>query len=107
MKEPITVKEIREGWHAPGYRDPELHFVTDAGEFHFRLTPQAFVELHNALCMQQGCIDDNCHAALDIDVYPFHTTHVSTLRTSRPLRELEERATRTWAAIERQKGGAS
>lgn len=80
----ITVNEIREGWHAPGYRDPELHFKTNAGWFHFRLSPQAFVELHNALCMQQGCIDSNGHAALDIDLYPVHTTHVATLRRHSP-----------------------
>ena len=84
MSRQIIVEEVIEGWHAPGYRDPELRFRTDAGEFHFHLTPKAFVELHNALCMQQGCIDDNGHAALDIDVYPVHTTHIATRRKSCP-----------------------
>ena len=78
--QPITVKTVREGWHAPGYRDTELHLVTDAGEIHVRLSPQAFVGLHNALCAQQGCIDSSGHKPLDIDAYPHNTTHVSTLR---------------------------
>lgn len=80
----IQVNEVVESWHAPGYRDPELHFKTDKGEFKFRLTPQAFVELHNALSNQQGCIDSNNHAPLDMDAYPYHTTHVSVRRTSWP-----------------------
>lgn len=82
--EPTIVKSVREGWHAPGYRDPQLHLVTDQGEIHIRLQPQAFVELHNILCEQQDCIDANGHAALDIEYYPHHTRHVALVRRTTP-----------------------
>ena len=82
MSTPVLIQSVREGWHAPGYRNPELHLVTADGEIRIRLTPQAFVELHNALCAQQACIDSNNHAALDIDVYPFHTNYTADLRAA-------------------------
>jgi hypothetical protein len=76
----FIVQEVREGWHSPGYRDPELHLMTDKGELHVRLTPQAFVELHNILCAQQGCIDRNKHLPIDWARYPYNTTDKSVRR---------------------------
>lgn len=83
----FVINEVAEGWHAPGYRDPELHLkTTDGKELHVKLTPQAFVELHNALCSEMECIDGNGLAPLDMELYPFHTVSVSTRRTVFPPR---------------------
>lgn len=80
MKQLIKVKEVRAGWNAPGYRDPELHFITDNGELYLKLSPQAFVELHNALCEQQACIDRTGRRPLDAYDYPYDTRHVAQIR---------------------------
>jgi hypothetical protein len=81
MNETIRVMSIVEGRHAPGYRDSELHLETETlGRITVRLSPQAFVELHNALASQQACIDDNQFLPLDIEDYPFNTTHRSVRR---------------------------
>jgi len=76
----IQVNEVVESWHAPGYRDPEQHFKTDAGEFRFRLTPKAFVHLHNTLCEQQSMIDAPGFKPLDLAAYPQTTFYVATRR---------------------------
>lgn len=83
MSNPSRVLSVREGWHGPGYRDPEVHFETDQGAFSFRLSPQSFVELHDMLCAQQACIDDNLHDPIDFDLYPYNTRHVAQLRKAR------------------------
>lgn len=76
-----TITEVREGWRAPGYRDPELHFKSEDGTvYHFKLTPRAFVELHNAVCSEQACIDRTGGDALDRLAYPIRTAYVAVPR---------------------------
>lgn len=79
-EQPLRVHKIREGWHVPGYRDPELLLVTDRGNIHIRLSPQAFVELHNALCEQQAIIDMDRRKPMDHEQYPLNTCYKSTRR---------------------------
>lgn len=77
----MSIKEVIESWHAPGYRNPELILITDAGaQITFRLSPQAFVQLHDILTVQQDCIDANGGLPLDIEIYPHQTRRMAVNR---------------------------
>jgi len=77
----MRITEVIESWHAPGYRDPELILVTEKGEkITFRLSPQAFVQLHDIITVQQDCIDSNGHMPLDIELYPHQPRHMAVNR---------------------------
>ncbi len=79
--EPVQITSVTPGWYAPGYRDPQFHLFTDKGEvLHVRLSPRAFVELHNELAEQQDCIDANGHEPLDVEQYKFNTRYVAQRR---------------------------
>lgn len=76
----LQVISVNDGWSAPGYRDPQIEFVTESGNFLFRLTPEAFVQLHDILCEEQDVIDRTGNQPIDMDRYPRQTRHIVALR---------------------------